>query len=219
MGGWQHVFLEQTLEQYRRLSRRGIDVALTVGPWTHTQLATTGAAAVARESMQWLDTHLTGTAAAKRSPVRIFITGEVLPSDLYLVGSPVVELSHAADNPRVDVFVRVGEVDGKRRSRNVSDGYRRVIGTHEPSVVRIELDAAAHRFRAGSRIRLLIAGGSHPRFARNLGTDEPALTARTMATSNHAVRHRSGALSRLVLPASSRPASGEPAPDHRGDPC
>ncbi len=34
----------------------------------------------------------------------------------------------------------------------------------------------AHRFRAGSRIRVLIAGGSHPRFARNLGTGEPLLT-------------------------------------------
>ncbi|MDT5132225.1 MAG: uncharacterized protein QOE41_1536, partial [Mycobacterium sp.] len=76
IGGWQDTFLEQTLEQYRRLSRRGIDVALTVGPWTHAQLTTTGAAAVARESLQWLDTHLAGTAAAKRSPVRIFIPGD-----------------------------------------------------------------------------------------------------------------------------------------------
>ena len=38
LSGWQDLFLGQTLQQYRQLRDRGVDVALTMGPWTHTQL-------------------------------------------------------------------------------------------------------------------------------------------------------------------------------------
>lgn len=291
ISGWQDIFLEQTLEQYRRLRARGVDVALTVGPWTHAQMMGSGAGPVARASLQWLDTHLAGVPTAKRSPVNIFITGdrwvdlhgwppavdeqvlylkpggvlagtppadtappstfrfdpanptptiggrllspeggyrndnplaqrddvlaftgEPLGSDLYVVGNTIAELWHAADKPCVDLFIRVSEVDAKGRSRNVVDGYRRIVGTSEPSMVGVELDATSHRFRAGSRIRVLIAGGSHPRYARNLGTDEPAITARRMVASTHSVHHGAGGLSRLVLPASRRAPSAEPGP-------
>ncbi len=295
ISGWQDIFLGQTLEQYRRLRGCGADVALTVGPWTHTQMMSSGAGPVAAASLQWLDTHLAGITTAKRSPVRIFINGDCwvnlpdwppavdeqvlylepggalaglppfqtarpstfrfdpadptptiggrllspeggyrkdgrlvqrddvlaftgvpLAEDLYVVGTPVVELSHAADNPHVDLFVRVSEVDARGRSRNVIDGYRRLVATAEPSLVRIELDATAHRFRAGSRIRLLVAAACHPRYARNLGTDEPAMTGRWMVPSTHSVHHGAGGLSRLVLAASSGPPSAQPGPDRRG---
>ena len=107
---------------------------------------------------------------AERKDVLSF-TADALPQDVYVVGNPVLELSHTCDNSHNDLFVRISEVDAKGRSRNVSDGYRR--GTGPSGTVTIELDAVAHRFRAGSRIRVLVAGGSHPRFARNLGTGEP----------------------------------------------
>ncbi|MBV9352458.1 MAG: CocE/NonD family hydrolase, partial [Mycobacterium sp.] len=58
VGGWQDLFLQQTLEQYRRLRERGVDVAVTVGPWTHTQLITKGLATLTRESLNWLSVHL-----------------------------------------------------------------------------------------------------------------------------------------------------------------
>jgi uncharacterized protein len=141
---------------------------------------------------------------AARTDVLTF-TGDTLSQDLYLVGNPVLELSHSCDTPHNDLFVRVGEVDAKGRSRNVSDGYVRY--TDDPGgAVRIELDAVAHRFRAGSRIRVLIAGGSHPRFARNLGTGEPLLSGRRMRTATHTVRLGEGA-SRLRLPAGRLPSS------------
>jgi predicted acyl esterase len=98
--------------------------------------------------------------------------------------------------------VRVSEVDAKGRSRNVSDGYLRA--TPDYRNVRIELDAVAHRFRAGSRIRVLIAGGSHPRFARNLGTGEPLISGRQLASATHTVHLGGGGTSRLVLPAGPR---------------
>jgi hypothetical protein len=141
------------------------------------------------------------TRLSQRPDVLSF-TGDILSSDLYVVGSPVIELAHSCDNPHNDLFVRVSEVDAKGRSRNVSDGYLRA--TPDSRNVRIELDAVAHRFRAGSRIRVLIAGGSHPRFARNLGTGEPLISGRQLASATHTVHLGDGGTSRLVLPAGPR---------------
>ncbi|MET4431395.1 CocE/NonD family hydrolase [Mycolicibacterium sp. 624] len=146
------------------------------------------------------------SALARRADVVDF-TGDPLPADLYVAGSPVVELAHSCDNRFNDVFVRLSEVDGKGRSRNVSDGYVRL--TTDSGTVRLELDAVAHRFSAGSRIRILVAGGSHPRFARNLGTDEPPSSGSTMRTATHRVHHGEGGMSRLVLPSGSMPPSGD----------
>lgn len=277
LSGWQDLFLPQTLHQYRHLRDRGVDVALTMGPWTHTQLLLQGLPIIARETADWLDTHLAGRPAKARSGrVRFFVNGEgwrespdwppatgeralylqpggglvetppaasssasfrydpadptptiggrllspdggyrddtalasrrdvlsfstdVLTDDLYVHGNPVAELAHSADNPHVDVFVRISEVDTKGRSRNVSDAYRRLDGTSpDGDLLRLELDAIAHRFRAGSRIRVLIAGGSHPRFSRNLGTGAATLTGDELKPSTHQVHF--GA-SRVLLP-------------------
>lgn len=77
-----------------------------------------------------------------------------------MYGNPVIELAHTSDNPHADLFVRVSEVDARGRSRNVSESYRRLDAGQE--AVSIELDGTAHRFAAGTRIRVLIAGGWFP---------------------------------------------------------
>jgi putative CocE/NonD family hydrolase len=284
LSGWQDLFLEQTLAQYQRLRERDVPVAVTIGPWTHTQLMTKGAPTVLRESLNWLDAHLSGSRILARKPVRIHINGHgwqdlddwppampehvlylrpaghlgatapdqdtpassftyypgnptptiggrllspesgyrndtqlaeradvltftsaPLPADLYAVGTPLLELSHSCDNRYNDLFVRISEVDARGRSRNVSDGY--LCGTPDSRNIRIELDAIAHRFPAGSRIRVLIAGGSHPRFARNLGTGEPLINGRQLASATHTVHLGEGGTSRIVLPAGPRPPS------------
>ncbi len=295
ISGWQDLFLEQTLAQYRHLRGRGVDVALTVGKWTHMQVTSAGAGHVTRESLEWLDRNLAGAGGGPaRDPVHVFVTGdgwvglpdwppstsprvvhlqpggvltdaaksgearpsrftydparptpivggallgpeggyrddsrlarrpdvlsftgETLASDLYAVGNPVVELSHAADIPHVDLFVRLSEVDPRGRSHNVSDGYRRLTATPEPGAVRVELDAIAHRFRAGSRIRLLIAGGAHPRFSRNLGTEEAPITGRRLVAATHTVHYGP---SRLVLPTTPGRPSADRAAHPVGDP-
>jgi predicted acyl esterase len=83
----------------------------------------------------------------------------------------------------------------------VSDGFVRLDTADTAGVVRMELDAVAHRFGAGHRIGLQISGGSHPRFARNLGTEEPAAGATRIVPS-----HRTITLggSRVVLPVAAR---------------
>jgi putative CocE/NonD family hydrolase len=141
---------------------------------------------------------------AERADVLTF-TGAPLSSDLYVVGTPVLQLSHSCDNRHNDLFVRVSQVDERGRSVNVSDGY--VCATPDSRDISIELDAIAHRFPAGSRIRVLIAGGSHPRFARNLGTGEPLISGRRFASATHHVHLGDGGTSRIVLPAGPRPPS------------
>ena len=294
IGGWQDVFLRQTLQQYAHLRRRGVDVALTVGPWAHTQLLGKGLAISARDSLDWLETHLNGAADPRRpSRVRAYVTGQgwrnmpdwppatteralylrpgghlgetaptdlkglapatfrydpadptpttggpllspnggyrddsrlalrddvlaftslTLTQDLYVYGNPVVELTHTSDNPHVDLFVRVSEVDARGRSQNVSDGYRRLGGA--TGTVSVELDGIAHRFRAGARIRVLIAGSWFPHYARNLGTEEPMLTGRQSKPATHAVHY---GRSRLLLPVGPGDSSGNRVADPEGD--
>ena len=280
--GWQDRFPEQMIEQYERLRRRGVDVGLTIGPWTHVEAATKGAGILMTETLDWLAEHLAGTGRRKRpSPVRIFVTGaqewrdlpewppsateRVLylqphgelgdtppmptagpstftydPADptpavggrvinpaigghrdnrkleerddvltftgppltepLEVIGNPVVELVHFTDNPHVDLFVRVCEVRKNGRSINVSDGFQRLEPEKASGTVRIRLEALAHRFIPGTRIRLQISGGAHPRYARNLGTDGDPATSSQLAPSRRSISHGENGLSRLLLP-------------------
>jgi hypothetical protein len=90
--GWQDLFLQQSLEQYDRLHQRGLDVALTVGPWTHAQMLTSGGSTVFPEALAWLDEHLAGTGSRIRSaPVGIFVTGAGEWRDLPEWPPPAVE--------------------------------------------------------------------------------------------------------------------------------
>jgi putative CocE/NonD family hydrolase len=273
--GWQDLFLPQTLEQYAHLHRRGVDVALTVGPWTHVEAAQERTV-LPREGLDWLAEHLAGTGSRLRwAPVRVFVTGvdewrelpewpppaverplhpgpdgrlgnepatgtaeftydpadptptiggrllaanlggyhddtalgrradvatfttTPLTAALEIVGVPAVELAHTSDNPHADLFVRISEVDAKGRSRNVTEGFVRLDPRNPTSTVRLELDAVAHRFAAGRRIRLLVAGGSFPRWERNLGTDADPATSDIMTPSRRTIDL---AGSRLLLP-------------------
>jgi putative CocE/NonD family hydrolase len=135
------------------------------------------------------------TALAARRDVVAF-TGSPLTAPLEVLGGPVLEVAHSSDNPHADLFVRLSELDPAGTSRNVSEGFVRlnsVAGTD----IRLELDAIAHRFAGGNRIRLVIAGGSHPRWERNLGTDEDPATSSRLAPSHRTIDLTS---SRLVLP-------------------
>ena len=265
---------------------RGVDVALTIGPWTHDQIVTRATGSTVAETLGWLGSHLAGESPpgesppGRTTPVRAHITGRdawtdlpdwpvvgpehalhlqpggglataapggsrastfrydpadptptiggrllsrqggyrddtelsgrtdvltftsaPLETELTVYGNPIVEVDHSCDNPHFDVFVRVSQVNAVGRSRNVSDGFRR-FSAESGAPIRLTLDPIAHRFSAGCRIRVLIAGGSHPRFARNLGTGEPDLTGRRMVASTHTVRY--GAASRLILPVADR---------------
>jgi putative CocE/NonD family hydrolase len=280
IGGWQDLFLDQTLEQYRVLRERGVDVALTVGPWTHFGVSVRGAGPNGRDSLAWLDEHVAGIGRRGRAAVRVFRTGEgtwhdlaawppastekafglraggrltadgavpdgavatftydpadptpsvggrvmtgamgvrdnralesrpdvltfttdPLPADIDVIGSPVVELAMAVDNPHADVFVRLCDVDARGRSHNFSDLLRRLDPAVSAGAVQglhLTLDQCFHRLVRGHRLRLQVSGGAFPRFARNLGTDGTMAGGSALAPSVHTVHY---AQSRLTLP-------------------
>jgi uncharacterized protein len=146
---------------------------------------------------------------AARADVLAF-TSEPLERDLDTLGAPRVELTHASDNPNADVFVRVSEVAARGRSRNVTETYIRLDPSRGPGPVSLALRDMAHRFRAGNRVRLLIAGGSHTQYARNLGTGENPGTGSGLRLARHTIEHPGAGASRLILP---RRAPAAIAPD------
>jgi uncharacterized protein len=289
-GGWQDGFLRQTLAGYARLDDRGVDVGLTVGPWTHAQGGAVGTRVLLPDALAWFDEHLAESGVRRRAmPVKVFVSGrdeawhdlpawppatveqilyprsgkilaaqpadpgeaseftydpaqptptnggafvtqvssgvtagytddsalasrsdvlaftsDPLTTDLEILGSPVVELGHSSDNPFADLFIRVSDVDTQGRSRNISDGFVRLDPSAPQGVVRVELDAVAHRFARGNRIRLIIAGGSHPRWERNLGTGDDPATSTRMLPSHRTIDL---SISRVVVPVTQPPGA------------
>jgi putative CocE/NonD family hydrolase len=111
-------------------------------------------------------------AVERRLDVLVF-SSDPLDEPVEVVGEVAAELSVARDNPYADLFVRLCDVDPRGRSRNVCDGIVRLTGDDPLSgTVRVSLIGAAHRFGRGHRIRLQVAGGAHPRFARNPGNGQ-----------------------------------------------
>ena len=288
VGGWHDLFIEQDLEEYRRLTARGVPTRLLVGPWTHLDLTTKGAAAVV-ESLAWLDRYAgpgkqgRGAAHPDQS-VRIWVGGEgagewreipgwpppgatrqrwylgahgslgtrepsadaraasfrydpadptpspggatlslaagsrdnraierrldvlvfssePLDEPVEVIGEVAAELSVTRDNPYADLFVRLCDVDPRGRSRNVCDGIVRLTGDDPlAGTVRVSLIGAAHRFGRGHRIRLQVAGGAHPRFARNPGNGQVTAAAEDLVPTQYEISLSAEHPSVLLMP-------------------
>jgi hypothetical protein len=120
--------------------------------------------------------------ALEARPDVLTYTTAPLERDLEVIGPVRAELLLTSSTEHFDVFARLCDVDPKGRSVNVCDGIIRCgPGTTEP--IRVDLWPTAHRFATGHRIRLQVSGGSHPRFARNLGSGEPLATGTRLEAS------------------------------------
>jgi len=133
-------------------------------------------------------------------PDILTFTTEPLDNDLETLGRIAVELAHSSNNPHVDLFVRISEVDSQGLSQNVTEIYRRLEPEKGPRQVRLELKDCAHRFKRGNCIRLIVAGGCHPAFARNLGTGDNQATGTKLVSATHALHHSETVLSRVLFP-------------------
>ena len=108
-------------------------------------------------------------AVEARDDVLVFSSAP-LAVPVEIIGAVTAEISVTRDNPYADVFVRLCDVDPRGRSRNVCDAIVRLTDADPlEGSVRVALPGTAHRFGPGHRIRLQVAGGAHPRFARNPG--------------------------------------------------
>jgi uncharacterized protein len=285
VGGWQDLFIEQTVEQYHALSGRGVPVRLLIGPWAHMDATMRGGVPVV-ESLAWLDHYTAAEEARTYGPVRIWVGAakdagggqwrelpdwppkEAAPQRWYLgplgtlgqqlpaastqtgfrydpsdptpsvggatmspsagvrdnqpleqradvlvfstqpldepvevIGEVTAEIAMTRDNPHADLFVRLCDVDTHGRSRNVCDGIVRLTDADPlAGPTRVSLLAAAHRFGPGHRIRLLLAGGAHPRFARNPGNGQVDAPPADLKPTHYTVSLGAGAASVLLLP-------------------
>jgi putative CocE/NonD family hydrolase len=270
IGGWQDLFLEQTIEQFGALAERGVPTRMLIGPWTHVDTATKAGPAFA-EGLAWLERHAgqvpgepatghsvrywvggarewrematwppdgqtpqrwhlgpDGTLSPKEPPdgtpatfrydpadptpsvggailalnagVRdnraveqrpdvLVFTSEPLGEPIEVIGDVTAELHVTRDNPNADLFVRLCDVDPRGRSRNVCDGIVRLTGTDPLSgTVRVSLIGAAHRFSRGHRLRVQVAGGAHPRFARNPGNGQVDAPAKDFVVTHYRIQ-------------------------------
>ncbi len=293
VGGWQDLFIDQTIEQYRALADRDVPVRLLIGPWAHMDATMRGGASVV-ESLAWLDHYTEAATQRTYGPVRIWVgaakdtggggwrelpdwppagtnsqrwylgplgtlgplppaagtqTGfRYDPSDptpsvggatlsmsagvrdnrpleqradvlvfsteplgelVEVIGEVTAEITVTRDNPHADLFVRLCDVDTQGRSRNVCDGIVRLTDADPlTGTTTVSLLAAAHRFGRGHRIRLLLAGGAHPRFARNPGNGQVDAPPAELKPANYTIGlgpNGAGAPSALLLPVKEAP--------------
>ena len=143
------------------------------------------------------------SAYAARADVLTFTSRPIEDNDgLEVLGAPSVQLMHSTDTGHADLWIRLSEVDSKGVSHNITEEYRVIDpGRASEDPVTVKLRDCAHRFLKGTRIRLIIAGGSWPTYARNLGTGECRMTGVEMRKTKHTILHGSGQ-SQLILPIS-----------------
>jgi uncharacterized protein len=139
-----------------------------------------------------------------RRDVLVF-TSEPQVSDLTIIGNVQAVIYARASHPNADLFVKLCDVDEKGISTNICDGIiRKTSG--DPAVpddiwkLNFKLHAAAHTFRRSHRLRLVVASGAHPRYARNTGTDEPYGTATTLVPVDIEIFHDPAHPSAIHLP-------------------
>ena len=139
-------------------------------------------------------------AVERRLDVLVF-SSDPLDEPVEVIGEVAAELSVTRDNPYADLFVRLCDVDPRGRSRNVCDGVVRLTGEDPMSgPVRVSLFGAAHRFGPGHRIRLQVAGGAHPRFARNPGNGQVDADAADLRPTQYDISLDAAHPSVLLLP-------------------
>jgi uncharacterized protein len=193
--------LELSLHPRGRLAKQGLDksdeASFTFDP--HDPTPTMGGPLLIRGGV------VDDTALARRSDVLAFTTAP-LDQAVEVLGRAHIELAHSSDSVHADLFVRLSEVDTKGVSHNVTEVYKRLdLGRATAGqTVKVELDLAdcAHRFRKGTCIRLLVAGGNFPLYSFNLGTGEDQGTGTTMKPVTHTLQLGGDPASKLVLPVS-----------------
>jgi putative CocE/NonD family hydrolase len=140
-----------------------------------------------------------------RADVLTYTSGP-LAADHEVIGSANAVIVLRSSRAHTDLFVRLCDVAPNGRSTNVCDGVRRLRPDDPPAATdgarRVEIDLlpTAYLFRRGHRLRLLVASGAHPRFARNPGTDAPLATATELQAADQEIFHDPAHPSTLTLP-------------------
>jgi putative CocE/NonD family hydrolase len=135
----------------------------------------------------------------------IAFTSEALEHDTEVHGVVEVTLHVTTSSPHADVFARLCDVADSGKAMHVTDALVRLttadVASEDGSrTVALRLTPTAHRFAAGHRLRLLVSGAAHPRFARNLGSGEPLATAVNPQRIRYVVHHDATRPATITLP-------------------
>jgi len=280
--GWHDFFLPQTIHDYLKMQSEGKNPYLTVGPWTHVEVAQSGI----KDGMIWLRAKMfKQNEKLRKSPVRIYIMGaanewreypvwppndmqlqpwylqanngfstdpptvsepdsyiydpadptpsiggsstgkpiednrslesrsdvitytsDTLKSKLELIGPVSAELFIKSSLKYTDFFVKICDVDSSGKSLNVCDGIQRLFpdnpSPQDDDIIKVNVNLwpTAYNFKKGHQIRIQVSSGAFPRFARNLGTDEPLTTATKMRIAEQLIFHDPNHPSAVILP-------------------
>jgi uncharacterized protein len=125
-----------------------------------------------------------------RSDVLVF-TSEPVAKDVDAIGPVSAEIFLGSNTGHTDLYLCLCDVTPAGKSTNVCDGYRRMRpdGGADIRKVEVEFWATAYRFRAGHRMRLIVASGAHPRYARNPGSGEPLGDATSVIVAHQRILH------------------------------
>jgi len=135
----------------------------------------------------------------------VSFTSAPLPEDVEVIGAVGVELYVRSSATCSDFYGCLCDVDPSGMPVQVVDGYvrlrRRDAEADARGVRRITIECwpTAYRYRRGHRVRLIVASGAHPRYARNLGTEESLGTATKMVSAQQEIFHDPAAASALLL--------------------
>lgn len=109
----------------------------------------------------------------------LVFSGAPFSADCDVVGPVVAHIHMRSTSQHSDLYACLCDVDPAGTPLKVCDGYLRLrLDKHPPDTegirsAAVEFWPTAYRFRKGHTMRLIVAGGAHPHWARNLGTGEP----------------------------------------------
>ncbi len=126
----------------------------------------------------------------RRSDVLVF-TAEPVMADLDAIGPVSAEIFLRSNTEHTDLYLCLCDVTPSGRSTNVCDGYRRLrpdgSAVGDVRKISIEFWPTAQRFKSGHRMRIIVASGAHPRYARNPGSGEPLGDATNMVVAHQQI--------------------------------
>ncbi|MEU9551526.1 CocE/NonD family hydrolase [Streptomyces werraensis] len=150
------------------------------------------------------------TVPADGPPDRCLLVTPPSPRPLDLVGPSSVRLRATAHTPSADWVARLVALSPDGTAERLAVGIvRRVEPTGRENTFTVELGRLARRLRAGTRLRLEIAGHHFPAHARNPHTGDDPMTAEHLLASRRQIDPDSVVLYLPVLP--STPAPTDPA--------
>jgi hypothetical protein len=108
---------------------------------------------------------------ADRDDVLVFDQAPV-DADTDLVGAVGLEATVGSDGPRMDVFVRLLDVDPGGAARLVARGQVHVVDSTQPRRIAVDLGQVGYRLRAGHHLRIQASSSDYPEFIPQPGTGE-----------------------------------------------